>query len=115
MLTHKVNLAAMIKKIPSYNLKYVQNTFVDTESLVMSSKARRQLGHLGVSLDELVQIIQVLTTDNFVQSVCISSDYQLWKDIYIIQWGNINLFLNFQMTEADELMITLDRLVSRMV
>lgn len=98
----------MRRRIPSYNLKFVQYSFADTESLVMSSVARRQLGNLGINLDELVQIIQVLADENFVQSICLSSDFQLWRDIYSIPWGTMNLFLNFEMTEADELMITLD-------
>jgi len=81
----------------------------------MSSIARRQLGNLGISLDELVQIIQVLTDENFVQSICLSSDFQLWRDIYSISWGTMHLFLNFEMTEADELMITLDLPERRML
>lgn len=105
----------MIKRTPKYNLKFIRQTFRDTESLVMSSKARRQLGNLGLSSDELVQIIQILTPVNFIQSVSTSSDYHLWQDIYNIQWGNSNIFLNFQMTDADELMITLDGLESNIL
>lgn len=105
----------MIKRIPSYSLKFIQYSFPDTESLVMSSQARRQLGNLGISLDELVQIIQLLTEENFVSTVCLSTDTQLWRDTYNIPWGKINLYLNFEMTEADELMITLDKPETRIL
>src|SRR5690242_954418 len=105
----------MRKRTPSYNLKFVQYSFPDTESLVMSSVARRQLGNLGISLDELVQIIQVLTEEHFVDTTCLSSDFQLWKDTYSIPWGEENLFLSFEMTEGDELMITLDKSGRRML
>ena len=57
-----------VKRKPHHDLTAIQAKFVDAESLEITTKAVRDAQAIGYSLEDIVDVVQALETDDFVKS-----------------------------------------------
>ncbi|KHD10581.1 hypothetical protein PN36_09265 [Candidatus Thiomargarita nelsonii] len=90
----------------TYNLKDIQATSQEVADLRMTRTARQTRVNLALSLEDVVFIIQSLTSRNFYKSMTTYADHRVWQDVYHFKFNQINLYIKFMMDEKGYLIIS---------
>ena len=85
------------KKRPTHDLKQIQEAFDTTEKLVITRTARESAFKMGYSLEDVVDAVQDLLSEDFVHSKPAHSPALLgvWHDTYIMPWDKKKVFIKF--------------------
>lgn len=87
----------MIKRKPHHPLVAVKNKFADTATLEITSVAVRSAAALGFGLAQIVEVVQALSSADFVKSETAHSppNSKVWHDSYRTWRGDWQLYLKF--------------------
>lgn len=88
------------KKKPHYDLGSIKTTFTSVASLRITKTATTFAEKLGITLDEVVAIIQGMTREQFYKSMTSEWDSRIWQDVYHVLVGNTTLYVKFT-TDAE--------------
>ena len=79
----------MEKMNRTYDLDGIKAAFASVKDLRMTGSARQCTVKLGLTLEDIVFIIQSLTPRNFYKSMTTYSDSRIWQDVYHAQFNQI--------------------------
>ncbi len=96
----------MEKRSRTYKLKDIKNTFSKVVDLRMTRSVRRTIVELGLSLENVVFIIQSLTYQNFYKSMTTYANHKLWQDVYHFQFNDLQLYIKFMMDDEGHLIVS---------
>lgn len=97
----------MQKKLPTYTLERIKKAFDDADKLRMTLSARKTINDLEFSDDEVVDIIQALSLDDFYKSMPPRHEsFTAWQDVYKPRYRKIDLYIKFQINLAGELIVS---------
>lgn len=96
----------MEKYLRTYDLEGIKAAFQTVDDLRMTRTARQNAVRLGLSLEDVVCIIQSLTPHNFYKSMTTYADHQIWQDVYHSQFNQINLYIKFMMDDEGYLIVS---------
>lgn len=83
------------KKRPHLSLSSIKVTFASAATLRITSTARNAVLALGLSVDDVVTIVQGITHAHFYKSMTSDSDSRIWQDVYHVPHGNLVLYVKF--------------------
>ena len=66
------------------------------ESVNMTISARHGIKTVGLSIDDVLEVVQSLNSSNFYKSMTTYSDHRVWQDVYHAEWENKFLYMKFQ-------------------
>jgi len=94
-------------KEPKYNLDTIKLTFNDVDKLNMTSSAMQGQYELGFSDQDVVDIIQALTSADFYKSMPPEHPgFSAWQDVYKPAFNRIKLYIKFQIDKRGEVIIS---------
>ena len=85
----------MEKRLPHYSLDSIKATFATEASLRMTKTSQDGAFALGISLGEVVELIQKLTREQFYKSMTSLADHRIWQDVYHVPWNDLVLYVKF--------------------
>lgn len=83
------------KRKSHYSLEEIKATFCSPNKLNITVTALRCLRSLGMTLEEVVAVIQSLRTGHFYKSMTNDYDASIWQDVYHAKHGKIELYIKF--------------------
>ena len=97
-----------VKRKPHHDLAAIQAKFADVESLEITTKAVRDAQAIGYSLEDIVDVVQVLGSGDFVKSETAHSppNSKVWHDTYNIPCDGLYLYLKFAGETLIDVMLT---------
>ncbi|GAK58811.1 hypothetical protein U27_05786 [Candidatus Vecturithrix granuli] len=109
----KINLSGYIKVVQimekrrcTYELEEIKAAFQTEDDLRMTRTARQCTVELEIGLEDVVKIIQTLTTQNFYKSMTTYADAHVWQDVYHAQFGQLRLYIKFMKDDEGHLIIS---------
>jgi len=87
----------MEKRRPHYDL--IQAELHCIEALSLTVTARHGIKAIGMTLGDVLQVIQQLSMGNFYKSMTAQADSRVWQDVYHSQWKGRRLYVKFQKHE----------------
>jgi motility quorum-sensing regulator / GCU-specific mRNA interferase toxin len=92
------------KKRPHHDLRTIKSTFCSVESLRITTTALRCVEALGLTLQNVVDIIQRITRQQFHKSMTSIASSAIWQDVYHVKHEGIVLYVKLT-TDADGYLI----------
>ncbi|RKZ52695.1 MAG: type II toxin-antitoxin system MqsR family toxin [Candidatus Parabeggiatoa sp. nov. 3] len=96
----------MEKRNRTYDLDDIKETFKTVHDLRITRTARKTIVELGLSLEEVVFIIQSLTYQNFYKSMTTYANHKVWQDVYYFQFNMIDLYIKFMKDDEGHLIVS---------
>lgn len=90
----------MEKRKPHYSLDTIKATFCDADALRITKTALTCAEALGLTLEDIVAIIQGITREQFFKSMTSLASSAVWQDVYHVPHGGIVLYVKFT-TDAE--------------
>lgn len=97
----------MEKRKPHYDLASIKATFITVEALRMTKTAHDCALALGLLLQDVVDLIQEMTREQFYKSMTSKANVALWQDVYHVPWGDTVLYMKFTTDAEGYLVISL--------
>lgn len=94
-------------KEPKYNLCTIKLAFNAVDKLNMTASAMQGQYELGFSDQDVVDIIQTLTSADFHKSMPpVHPGFSAWQDVYKPMFKEIELYVKFQIDKRGEVIIS---------
>lgn len=86
-----------VKRTPHHDLFAIRAKFADVDSLSITAKAVRDAQAIGYSLEDVVDVVQALESQDLVKSETAHHppNHRMWHDTYVIPYDDMNLYLKF--------------------
>lgn len=97
----------MEKRSRTYDLHSIKAAFRTVSTLRMTRTARQGTVRLGLTLDDVVELIQSLTPHHFYKSMTTYANSQIWQDVYHVPWQDTTLYLKFTADAEGHIIISL--------
>ena len=97
----------MEKRTPTYDLEGFRQEFASIGALRMTRTAHDCALALGLSLDDVVQIIQSVKRAHFYKSMTAFGNHRVWQDVYHVPWQGLTLYLKVTVDELGRLILSL--------
>ena len=97
----------MEKRKPHYDLASIKATFATVDALRMTRTAHDCALALGLLLQDVVDLIQEITREQFYKSMTSKANVALWQDVYHVPWGDTVLYVKFTTDAEGYLVISL--------
>jgi motility quorum-sensing regulator / GCU-specific mRNA interferase toxin len=62
---------------------------------------------LGLTLDDVVQIIQSMKQTHFYKSMTAKADHRLWQDVYHVPWQHLTPYVKLTVDADGSLILSL--------
>jgi len=85
------------KRVAHYDLKKVKELIVEKRYIVTLS-ARQSYTALGMSDDEVLDVIHGLTPRHLYKSMTSHHDHTMWHDVYHSRYKKWNLYIKLQIS-----------------
>ena len=85
----------MEKRKPHYDLGTIQATFCVVEALRITKTALTCAETIGLTLQDVVDIIQAITRGHFYKSMTSLASSAIWQDVYHVPREGIVLYVKF--------------------
>ena len=85
----------MEKKRAQHDLSKIKAMFVKTSSLNITRTALNDAMELGLSLEDIVEVIGKMTHKQFFKSMTSKVDHKIWQDVYHVFWREYELYVKF--------------------
>ena len=85
----------MEKKKPHYDLATIKATFCTVRTLRITGTALSCAEQLGLTLEDIIGIIQAVTRAHFFKSMTSIASTAVWQDVYHVPHGGIVLYVKF--------------------
>ena len=97
----------MEKRKPHYDLASIKATFATVDALRMTRTAHDCALGLGLLLQDVVDLIQEMTREQFFKSMTSKANVAVWQDVYFVPWGGTVLYVKFTTDAEGYLVISL--------
>jgi motility quorum-sensing regulator/GCU-specific mRNA interferase toxin len=97
----------MEKRRPHYDLGSIKAAFTTPASLRITKTALTTAEALGLTLDDIVTLVQSINREQFYKSMTSLADHRIWQDVYHAQLGNLVLYVKFTTDSEGYLVISL--------
>ncbi len=92
---------------PSYDIADIKSAFSSVEQLRMTKSAMEGQYELGFSDQDVVDVIQSLTKDDFYKSMSPKHpEFQKPQDVYTPVFRNVELYVKFQADKRGEMIVS---------
>ncbi len=96
----------MVKRSPHYALDSIQRAFSTETSLRMTRSAQNTSLALGLSLSDVVEVVQRTNRMHFYKSMTSLADARIWQDVYHVPFQGLVLYVKFTTDSLDHLLIS---------
>lgn len=96
----------MEKSLRTYDLEGIKKAFCTVDDLRITRTARQCIVALGLSLEDVVSVIQSLTTQNFYKSMTTYADHRVWQDVYHAEFHQVKLYIKFMIDDEGHLIVS---------
>jgi len=86
---------ALEKKKPHYDLGTIKATFCVVRALRITKTALSCSEGLGLTLEDIIDIIQAITREQFYKSMTSLASSAVWQDVYHVPHSGIVLYVKF--------------------
>jgi motility quorum-sensing regulator/GCU-specific mRNA interferase toxin len=83
------------KRKPHYALDTIKATFITVASLRITKTATTCAEKLGITLTDVVAIVQGMTREQFYKSMTADADVRVWQDVYHVTFDDLVLYVKF--------------------
>jgi motility quorum-sensing regulator / GCU-specific mRNA interferase toxin len=83
------------KRKPHYALGTIKATFTEARLLRITRTALVCAEALGITLEQIVIIIQGMTREQFYKSMTSDANSAIWQDVYHVPHGGVVLYVKF--------------------
>lgn len=77
----------MEKRTPTYDLAGFRKEFSSVRALRMTRTAQNATMQLGMTLQDVVQVVQGMTRSHFYKSMTSHADHHVWQDVTTCRGG----------------------------
>jgi motility quorum-sensing regulator / GCU-specific mRNA interferase toxin len=95
------------KRSPTYDLEGFRQEFSAADRLRMTRTAANCCLELGISRQEVVEIIQSMTRAHFYKSMTSLTDHRVWQDVYHVPWNDLVLYVKLTVDDLGRLLLSL--------
>jgi motility quorum-sensing regulator / GCU-specific mRNA interferase toxin len=95
-----------VKRRPHYSLTGIKSTFCDVSSLRITLTAVKCAHQLGITLEQVVQIVQGIMREHFYKSMTSEADHTIWQDVYHVPYAATVLYVKFTTDSEGYLVIS---------
>ena len=97
----------MEKRSPHYDQGTILKTLSTVDALRITRTAMICAERLGLSLADVVTLIQTITRRHFYKSMTSFVDVRIWQDVYHVRWVETVLYVKFTTDAEGYLVISL--------
>jgi motility quorum-sensing regulator/GCU-specific mRNA interferase toxin len=97
----------MEKRTPTYALAGFREEFSSVRALRMTRTAQDAMLRLGMTLQDVVQVVQSMTRRHFYKSMTSHADHRVWQDVYHVPWGPLVLYVKLTMDDLGRLILSM--------
>lgn len=97
----------MEKKKPTHDLEGFRLQFCSVAALRMTRTAQDAAWALGLSLEDVVQIVQSMKRVHFYKSMTAFAAHRVWQDVYYVPWSDLVLYVKLTVDERGRLILSL--------
>jgi motility quorum-sensing regulator/GCU-specific mRNA interferase toxin len=97
----------MEKRKPTYDLEGFRQEFRTARALRMTRSAQDATLRLGLTLDDVVQVVQGMKRSNFYKSMTSHADHRVWQDVYHVPWRGLVLYVKLTVDEFGRLILSM--------
>lgn len=97
----------MEKRLPHHDLRDFQREFSHPARLRMTATATSNMRALGMTRQEVVDLVQSMTRSHFYKSMTAYLDATRWQDVYHVPWRGLTLYVKLTVDEMGHLLLQL--------
>ena len=97
----------MEKRKPTYDLEGFRQEFSTVAGLRMTRTAQDCALDLGLSLEDVVQMVQSIKREHFFKSMTTYGNHRIWQDVYYVPWKGLVLYVKLMVDELGRLIVSL--------
>jgi motility quorum-sensing regulator / GCU-specific mRNA interferase toxin len=97
----------MEKKTPTYDLEGFKQEFSSGAALRMTRTAQDCALELGLTLEDIVMIVQSMKRSHFYKSMTAMRNHRAWQDVYHVPWESLVLYVKLTVDELGRLILSL--------
>ena len=97
----------MEKRKPTYDLDGFRQEFSSAKALRMTRTAQDATLRLGLTLEDVVQVVQSMRRSHFYKSMTSHADHRVWQDVYHVPWGGLVLYVKLTVDELGRLILSM--------
>lgn len=97
----------MALRVPTYDLDGYKAEFTAPEKLRMERKAIQSAEALGITLEDVVLIIQSMRRAHFYKTMEAEKRPGVWQDVYHVPWKRLLLYVKLTRNRDGRLIISL--------
>ena len=90
----------MEKRRPHYDLGSIRAAFTTPTALRITKTSLTTAEGLGLTLEDIVALIQCMTREHFYKSMTSIGDHRIWQDVYHVPYGVLLLYVKLT-TDAE--------------
>ena len=90
----------MEKRRPHYDLQTIKADFATRRAPRMTRTAHDAALALGLTLADVLAVVQTLSAAHFYKSMTSLSDSRIWQDVYHVPWAPHLLYLKVTIDDA---------------
>jgi len=94
------------KRKPHYDLGTIKATFSTVRALRITKTAISCAQGLGITLQDVVDIIQCMTREQFYKSMTNDVNSAIWQDVYHVPHGSVVLYVKLTTDSEGYLVIS---------
>jgi motility quorum-sensing regulator/GCU-specific mRNA interferase toxin len=96
------------KRTPTYDLDGFRQEFSSASALRMTRTAQNHAFGLGLTLEDVVQVIQSMKRSHFYKSMTALGNHRVWQDVYHVPWREgLVLYVKLTVDELGRLILSL--------
>jgi motility quorum-sensing regulator/GCU-specific mRNA interferase toxin len=97
----------MEKRKPTYDLEGFRQEFCTVRALRMTRTAQNTAWALGLSLADVVQVVQGMKREHFNKSMTSFADQTVWQDVYRVPWQSLELYVKLTVDGLGRLILSM--------
>ena len=97
----------MEKKTPTYDLEGFRREFCSAAALRMTVTARNCAFELGLTLEDVVQVVQNMRRAHFYKSMTAFENHRQWQDVYHVPRQELTLYVKLTVDSLGRLILSL--------
>ena len=97
----------MEKKTPTYDLEGFRQEFCSVNTLRMTRTAQEAALRLGLTLRDVVCVVQSMKRSHFYKSMTAFADHRVWQDVYHVPWESFLLYVKLTVDDQGRLILSM--------
>jgi len=97
----------MEKRTPTYDLEGFREEFCSPKALRMTRTAQDTALLLGLTLQDVVQVVQSMKRAQFNKSMTSHANHRIWQDVYHVPWGALVLYVKLTVDDRGRLILSM--------